>query len=138
MKGTFHDLVNEIDDPIIKAYIAIIEKGLPKTASPKKIAIVGAGMAGLVSAQLLAEAGHHVTIAMGEAAMFAPGQLGELQKLVAPPVGNIHFAGDWTTLRHAWIEGAIESAIRASLEIEPTPQVKADPRTLLPIPPVVT
>lgn len=75
--------------------------------------------------------------AMGEAAMFAPGQLSELQQYVAQPVGNLHFAGDWTTLRHAWIEGAIESAIRASLEIEPTGKAKADPMMFGPIPPVV-
>ena len=56
--------------------------------------------------------------AFGEGAMFAPGQLSELQELTARPVGNIHFAGDWTTLRHAWIEGAIESGIRVALEFE--------------------
>lgn len=75
--------------------------------------------------------------AMGEAAMFAPGQLSELQQYVTRPVGNLHFAGDWTTLRHAWIEGAIESGIRASLEIEPTETARADQTMLEPIPPVV-
>ena len=73
--------------------------------------------------------------AMGEAAMFAPGQLSELQQYVTKPAGNLHFAGDWTTLRHAWIEGAIESGIRASLEIEPTAKAKADPAMFMPIPP---
>ncbi|BCU81858.1 putative L-amino-acid oxidase YobN [Polycladomyces abyssicola] len=42
--------------------ISIIRHGLPKTQIPKKIIIVGAGMAGLVSASLLKQAGHHVTI----------------------------------------------------------------------------
>ncbi|MEI5909271.1 flavin monoamine oxidase family protein [Bacillus spongiae] len=42
--------------------ISIIKKGLEKTQVPKKIIIVGAGMAGLVSASLLKQAGHHVTI----------------------------------------------------------------------------
>lgn len=42
--------------------ISIIRKGLEKTQIPKKIIIIGAGMAGLVSASLLKQAGHHVTI----------------------------------------------------------------------------
>jgi monoamine oxidase len=42
--------------------LSIIRNGLPKTQTPKKIIIVGAGMAGLVSASLLKQAGHHVTI----------------------------------------------------------------------------
>jgi monoamine oxidase len=42
--------------------ISIIRNGLEKTRIPKKIIIVGAGMAGLVSASLLKQAGHDVTI----------------------------------------------------------------------------
>lgn len=42
--------------------ISIIRNGLRKTKTPKKIIIIGAGMAGLVSASLLKEAGHNVTI----------------------------------------------------------------------------
>jgi len=75
-----------------------------------------------------------IPFAMGEAAMFAPGQLSELQAHTAKPVGNLHFAGDWTTLRHAWIEGAIESGIRVALEIDPTDMVKTDNRMLKPLP----
>ncbi|GEC89244.1 flavin monoamine oxidase family protein [Brevibacillus brevis] len=42
--------------------LTLIKHGLPKTSTPKHIVIVGAGMAGLVSATLLKDAGHHVTI----------------------------------------------------------------------------
>jgi len=53
----------------------------------------------------------------GEAAMFYGGQLEELQIYIPTPEGNIHFAGEHTSLKHAWIEGAIESGIRVALEI---------------------
>ena len=41
--------------------LQVIDKGLKKTTSPKHIIVVGAGMAGLVSASLL-KAGHEVKI----------------------------------------------------------------------------
>ena len=53
----------------------------------------------------------------GEAAIFAPGQLTELHPHIATPEGPIHFAGEHTSLKHAWIEGAIESAIRVAIEV---------------------
>ncbi|MFB2921202.1 MULTISPECIES: flavin monoamine oxidase family protein [Aerosakkonema] len=55
--------------------------------------------------------------AFGEAAIFAPGQLTNLHPHISLPEGNIHFAGEHTSLKHAWIEGAIESAIRVAKEI---------------------
>uniref|UniRef100_A0A8C4T9V3 Amine oxidase n=1 Tax=Erpetoichthys calabaricus TaxID=27687 RepID=A0A8C4T9V3_ERPCA len=42
--------------------LEIARKGLPKTSKPKKIIIVGGGIAGLTAAQLLEEAGHEITI----------------------------------------------------------------------------
>lgn len=31
--------------------------------------------------------------------------------------GPLHFVGDHTSVKPAWIEGAVESAVRAALEI---------------------
>jgi len=53
----------------------------------------------------------------GEAAMFYGGQLEELQQYIPTPEGAIHFAGEHTSLKHAWIEGSIESGIRTALEV---------------------
>ncbi|HEX8122859.1 MAG TPA: FAD-dependent oxidoreductase [Solirubrobacteraceae bacterium] len=53
----------------------------------------------------------------GEAAMFYGGQLEELQACIPVPEGQVHFAGEHTSLKHAWIEGSFESAIRAALEV---------------------
>lgn len=37
----------------------------------------------------------------------------------AKPEGRIHFAGDWTTCKRGWTEGAIISGIRAARQIDP-------------------
>ena len=42
--------------------ISMIQKGIGRTTQPKRIIVVGAGMAGLVSASLLKEAGHEVIL----------------------------------------------------------------------------
>lgn len=55
--------------------------------------------------------------ALGEAAVFAPGQFTELHPHIPGAEGNLHFAGEHTSLKHAWIEGAIESAVRVALEV---------------------
>ncbi|MCY1059732.1 NAD(P)/FAD-dependent oxidoreductase [Nannocystis sp. SCPEA4] len=55
--------------------------------------------------------------AFGEAAVFLPGQMLELHPFVATPEGPLHFAGEHTSLKHAWVEGALESAVRAAIEV---------------------
>jgi monoamine oxidase len=55
--------------------------------------------------------------ALGEAAIFAPGQLSLLQSCISEVEGPLHFAGEHTSIKHAWIEGAIESGIRTALEV---------------------
>ncbi|NYI08274.1 FAD-dependent oxidoreductase [Allostreptomyces psammosilenae] len=55
--------------------------------------------------------------AFGEAAVFTPGQLVRFQPTVDRPEGPLHFAGEHTSLKHAWIEGALESAVRSALEV---------------------
>ncbi|MEU9128484.1 FAD-dependent oxidoreductase [Kitasatospora sp. NPDC048540] len=55
--------------------------------------------------------------ALGEAVMFTPGQLHELHPAARTPEGRVHFAGEHTSLKPAWIEGALESAVRTFLEV---------------------
>ncbi len=45
--------------------LSIIKNGFPKADAPKKVIVIGAGMAGLVTASLLKDSGHHVTILEG-------------------------------------------------------------------------
>jgi monoamine oxidase len=56
--------------------------------------------------------------AFGEAAVFTPWQLTQLHLDIPTPEGPVHFAGEHTSLKHAWVEGALESAVRAALEID--------------------
>lgn len=52
---------------------------------------------------------------MGEAAMLSPGQVQELEGTIPFPEDRVFFAGDATSFKIAWIEGAIEGGIRAAL-----------------------
>jgi len=63
--------------------------------------------------------------ARGAFALFEPEQETRLQQAIVSPEGRIHFAGEHTSLYHAWIQGALESGIRAAKEIHEAPNVFA-------------
>ena len=44
------------------------------------------------------------------------------------PEGRIHFAGDFTTMKTGWVEGAIESGLRAARQIDPEAKPEGNPR----------
>jgi monoamine oxidase len=60
---------------------------------------------------------HHDEFAGGAFALFDPGQQTRLYDAIVAPEGRIHFAGEHASLAHAWIQGAIESGLRAAFEI---------------------
>ncbi|MYT29653.1 NAD(P)-binding protein [Streptomyces sp. SID8354] len=55
--------------------------------------------------------------AYGEASVLLPGQHTELFPDVPTSEGALHFAGDHTSIKPAWIEGALESAVRTALKV---------------------
>lgn len=55
--------------------------------------------------------------ARGAFALFAPEQQTSLQDAILKPEGRIYFAGEHCSLYHAWIQGALESGIRAARQI---------------------
>jgi monoamine oxidase len=44
-------------------------------------------------------------------------QLTNLHEAISMVEGPVHFAGEHTSLKHSWIEGALESAVRTALEV---------------------
>lgn len=60
---------------------------------------------------------HDDPYAGGAFALFTPGQQTLLHDAIVAPEGIIHFAGEHTSLMHAWIQGAIESGLRTAIEI---------------------
>lgn len=60
---------------------------------------------------------HDDEFAGGAFALFAPGQQTLLHADIIRPEGRIYFAGEHTSLMHAWIQGAIESGLRAAYEL---------------------
>ncbi len=55
--------------------------------------------------------------ANGAFALFEAGQQTQLQAAIESPEGRIHFAGEHCSLFHAWIQGALESGLRAARAI---------------------
>jgi monoamine oxidase len=55
--------------------------------------------------------------AYGEASVLFPGQHTELFPDIPTSEGPLHFAGDHTSVKPAWIEGALESAVRTALKV---------------------
>ncbi|HET8679037.1 MAG TPA: FAD-dependent oxidoreductase, partial [bacterium] len=70
---------------------------------------------------------HDDEFAGGAFALFDPGQQTQLHTHIIAPEGRIHFAGEHASLTHAWIQGAIESGLRAAHEIH-TAAVPPGPR----------
>jgi hypothetical protein len=55
--------------------------------------------------------------ARGEAAIFTPGQLHDYHAATRTVEGRVHFAGEHTSLKPSWVEGALESGVRTALEV---------------------
>jgi len=60
--------------------------------------------------------------ATGAVVAFEPGQESELFPYITLPEGRVFFAGEHTTLTHGWMQGAIESGIRAAYEVNKFPK----------------
>lgn len=50
------------------------------------------------------------------------------------PEGRVHFAGDFTTMKTGWVEGAIESGLRAARQIDPVAPAEVGPELRQEIP----
>jgi monoamine oxidase len=68
---------------------------------------------------------HDDEFAGGAFALFDPEQQTLLYDGIVAPEGRIHFAGEHASLAHAWIQGAIESGVRAAAEIHDRATVSA-------------
>ena len=59
--------------------------------------------------------------ARGAFAYFRPGQMTALQPHIATPEGRLHFAGEHTAEWSGWMQGALESGLRAAREVAAAP-----------------
>jgi len=58
--------------------------------------------------------------ARGAFAYFRPGQMFPFRPELARPEGRVHFAGDHTSIWSGWMQGALESGLRAAHEVRAT------------------
>ncbi|MGI8330880.1 NAD(P)/FAD-dependent oxidoreductase [Actinomadura scrupuli] len=72
--------------------------------------------------------------AAGAFALFEPHQQTALHAHILEPEGRVHFAGEHCSLWHAWIEGALESGLRAAHAVHraPAPAPTSDPHVPVP------
>ncbi|AJC55333.1 NAD(P)/FAD-dependent oxidoreductase [Streptomyces sp. 769] len=59
--------------------------------------------------------------AFGEAAVYTPHQMTSFHLDAMQPEGPVHFAGEHISLKHAWIEGAVETAVAAAITVHEHP-----------------
>ena len=64
-------------------------------------------------------ADHSVSWSAGAFAFFGPGKFNSTYTALTTPAagGRLHFAGEALSTRHAWVEGALDSAWRAVFEL---------------------
>jgi monoamine oxidase len=58
----------------------------------------------------------------GAFTMFKPEQATELGPYISTPEGRVHFAGEHASSTHGWIQGAIESGIHVTYEVNDLPR----------------
>jgi monoamine oxidase len=56
-------------------------------------------------------------LASGAFAWFFPGQQSALYRYIVAPEGRVYFAGEHASLTHTWMQGALESGLRAVREM---------------------
>lgn len=56
--------------------------------------------------------------ARGAYTWFAPGQVTRLTSAIARPEGRVYFAGEHASSRPGWMQGALESGVRAAREVD--------------------
>jgi monoamine oxidase len=65
----------------------------------------------------ISHAWHEEPFARGAFSYFSPGQLSSSLACIVAPEGRIAFAGEHASRWHGWIEGAVESGLRAAAEV---------------------